>query len=273
MELNGGIARLIQSNLIKMVERNDIKSLQEFKNNSARMQDLMLAMGASDELLEQPAHLAQLEACLKQVIDGMIEGMQNQKNGSGYQIRFDDDNKLKTRIENFSTQDDYELQITKSGYRYRNVKLHSSLGTSSQTVQGSIPQRDIMVFRESERLLEKEEDGRKLLLDDSGFVIEELDASRSTIQERVPGQTSLEKRIKSNSSRISRNGSQINTRAGTVIDWNGDPLNLNDKEEEKSNVYKRALITVARCPASKKYYEEVLSLDVEKMLKKIRTEK
>lgn len=273
MELNGGIARLIQLNLIKMVERNDIKSLQEFRNNSARMQDLMFAMGASDELLEKPAHLAQLEICLKQVIDGMIDGMQNQKLECGYQIKFDDDNNLKTRIESFSTQDDYELQITKTGYRYRNVKLHGSLGTSSQKVQGNLTQRDIMLFRESERLLEKEENGRKLMLDDAGFVIEELDACRSTIQERVLGQTSLEKRIKSNSSRISRNGSQISTRTGTVIDWNGDPLNLNDKEESKSNVYKRALITVARCPSTKKYYEDTLNINVEEMLKNIRTEK
>lgn len=272
MEKKDVVAKLVQSNFINMIEREDIKALQEFKNSPEQIRDLITSMGASKELLEKPAHFEQLEECIKQIVDGVLDAMQDQKFGSKHKVGFDETNKLTAKIENFSTQDDYELEINKFGYRFKNVKLHTRLGSTTRTIQGNIARREIMDFRESDNLLEKEESGSKYLLDEYGFVIEEMDADRTITKENLSGEQSVKKNVRSSGSRISRNGNEVVNRNSGIVRWNGDALHLNERETSKSNLYKRALVTIAQCPSSKKYYEDILKINVEEMQKNARTQ-
>lgn len=263
------IKLLIQSNFINMLKTRDRRAVAEFKNNPNAIINLIIAMGAGKEILESPAHLQMLEEIVGKIINDLEEALENTKADCGYSVGFDEENRLNVKIESFSTQDNYKLSINENGYNLESSYVRSGIGSGKRIVHGDIKQKQILDFEDKESFDEKRNIGKKLLLDDFGFVIDELDGAKITTYTSVPGNYNREKKVSKDGSHISRESANVTTRKSSVIPWNGDALHLNDTEEEKSKVYKRAIITTLKCPNVQKYYEDTLGISLEKMLEGI----
>ena len=78
MEKSEFVKQLIKSAFIETIKRKDIKSLVAYNNNQrVLLRDLMIAIGAENDLLEKPAHLEQLEEVLKRIINELALVLEN----------------------------------------------------------------------------------------------------------------------------------------------------------------------------------------------------
>lgn len=262
--------RLIQSNFINMIRNKDRRAFAEFRNNPIYLRDLLIAMGADEEVLGKPAHLEQLEEVLVEIVDELSESLENQKADIGYEVKFDDQDSLIVRIESFSTQDDYKLRIMKGGYTFENSKIRSGIGNTKRTIQGLVSKKQIMDLKSFDGTSSSKSVGRKLLLDDFGFVVDELDAEKEISYTDTFGTFEREKTTSKRGSHISRDGINVTNRKSSIVQWNGDPLHLNDEKEDEKDTHTRALITTIKCPSVKKYYEDLLGISIDDMLKKLK---
>lgn len=260
------IKLLIQSNFINMLSTKDIRAISEFKNNPNSIRNLIIAMGAGKEILESPAHLQMLEEILGKVVSDLEEALEDKRADCGYSVKFDEQDRLIVEIESFATQDNYRLSISEDSYNFDSSYIRSGMGTGKRIVHGNTKQKQILDFEDRDSFDTKINSGRKLLLDDFGFVIDELDASQTTTYRNVPGSYEREAKISRKGSHISRDAANVKTRKSSIILWNGDALHLNDIEEDKLETYKRAIINTIKCPNVQKYYEDNLGISIEKML-------
>lgn len=250
------LRKLIQANFIGMLKNKDIKSLKEFKNNPRYLRDLLISIGASKELLEKPAHLEQLEELLKEIVEELSESLEKEKAEIGYNVKFDDENTLVVRIETFATQDDYRLKINNNGYFFQNIAKRSRIGSTKRTVQGDLEGKKIIDLKELDTLDSKKDIGKKFILDDSGFSIDETDVEKETEYISV-GSFESEKKVTNKKSNISRKGTNVTNRNSEIVPWNGSALHLNDNTESKTDFYNNVLINIMKCPSSRKYYENM----------------
>lgn len=267
MEKEEFIKRLIQSNFINMIKNKDTRALAEFRNNPKAIQELVIAMGAGEQILESPAHLQMLEEIVKKVVEDLEEALEDTKAGCDYQVGFDEKDRLIAKIESFSTQDKYKLSISENEYNFESSYVRTGMGTGKRIIYGSAEKKQILDFEDQDNFDETINTGRKMLLDDYGFVIDELDAVKTTAYEKIPGSYEREKKVSKSGSHISRDGAKVSTRKSSIVSWNGDALHLNDTEEEKLAVYTNSIVNVIKCPKVQKYYEDTLGISFEKMLK------
>lgn len=256
---------LIQSNFINMLQVKAGRDISEFKNNPNSIRNLIVAMGAGKEILESPAHMQMLEELLVKIVSDLEEAIEDTKADCGYSVKFDEQDRLAVKIESFATQDNYKLSISEDSYNFESSYTRSRIGTGKRIVHGNTKQ--ILDFEDKESFDTKMNTGRKLLLDDLGFVIDELDASQTTIYKSIPGSYDREAKVSRKGSHISREAANVKTRKSSIILWNGDALHLNDIEEDKSETYKRAIINTIKCPNVQKYYEDILGISIDEMLK------
>ena len=260
------IKNLIKSNFIGMLKNRDRRALEEFKSSPNSIRNLIIAMGAENKILESPAHLQMLEEIVGEIAGNLGEALEASREECGYSVEFDEQDKLTVRIETFASQDDFKLSILEDGYNFESSHIYSGIGRRKRIVHGDVNKKQILDFEDKENLDETKNTGKKLLLDDSGFVIDELSATKTTNYKRVLGSTEREKTTSRAGYHISRDGAKVTTSKSSVLDWNADPLHLNDEEVEKAQVYKRAIVTMAKCPKTQKYYEDTLEIDFDKML-------
>lgn len=261
------IKLLIQSNFINMLRTKDRRAISEFKNNPNSIRNLIVAMGAGKEILESPAHLQMLEEILGKIVGDLEEALEDTKADCGYSVKFDEQDRLAVKIESFATQDNYKLSISEDSYNFESSYIRSGMGIGKRIVHGNTKQKQILDFEDKDSFDKKMNVGRKLLLDDFGFVIDELDASQTTTYRSIPGSYEREAKVSKKGSHISRDAANVKTRKSSIILWNGDALHLNDTEEDKSETYKRAIINTIKCPNVQKYYEDNLGISIEEMLK------
>lgn len=256
------IKLLIQSNFVEMLKSKDIRAIKEFKNNPNAVINLIIAMGAGNKILESPAHLQMLEEMIGKILDSLEDALEDTKAGCGYSVGFDNQDRLTVKIESFSTQDDYKLSILENAYTFESAYVYSGIGHGKRIVNGNVDKKQILDFEDKSTFDETKNSGKKLVLDDFGFVIDEIDGVKTTTYKSIPGTYEREKVVSKSGAHISRDGANVTTRKSSILPWGGDALHLNDEEVEKLEVYKRAMITILKCPNAQKYYEDTLGIEI-----------
>ncbi len=260
------IKLLIKSNFMNMLRNKDIRAIEEFRNNPNSIHSLIAAMGGEQEILQSPAHLQMIEELVGEVLGNLEEALTDTKADCGYSVGFDEKDTLTVKIESFATQDNFKLSILKDSYNFESSYVYSGRGSGKKIVYGDTKQKQLLIFEDQDFIDGKTNSGKKLMLDDFGFVIDELDATKATAYKNIPGSYNREKVESKKGSHISRDGANVTTRKSSVLAWNGDALHLNDEEEEKAEVYKRAIRNTVKCPNVQKYYEDTLGISLEKMI-------
>ena len=273
MEKSEFVKQLIKSAFIETIKRKDIKSLVAYNNNPrVLLRDLMIAIGAENDLLEKPAHFEQLEEVLKRIINELALVLENQREEFGYSVKFNPNHELIVKTESFATQKDFRLSISESEYFFEEQYKSSGAFNAEQIkVSGNSSKNEIIYLKVSDSFNCTKEVIKKMVLDDFGFVKEEFKAEKEISRPKRFGNLSeaTATTIK-RKSHISRNEDKIKNGDNSIIKWNGNPLHLNEVEENENSNNKRIMQTVIKCPNSQKYYEDVFGIHI--VLKEIKQE-
>ncbi len=261
---------LVQSNFINMLKSRNLQELKEFKSNPNAMKSLFQAMGASEETISQPAHSQMLEKLVGEMLDGIQEALEDTRANCGCQVQFDKDNNLIVNIESFSTQDKYKLSFTDNEYAFRKNSIRTGSSSEERTVQGK--DKQILDYKESSYYDGKNILGRKLFLDEHGFVTTEKDGIKEKKYKYSSQGFGREENVEIKKVSISRDNKTIINREGKTISWNGDPLNLNEDEESPNQIYLRAVRNIKKCPKVQDYYEQHLGMSFEEILRDLKSE-
>lgn len=114
--------------------------------------------------------------------------------------------------------------------------------------------------------------GRKLFLDEHGFVTTEKDGIKEKKYKYSSQGFGREENVEIKKVSISRDNKTIINREGKTISWNGDPLNLNEDEESPNQIYLRAVRNIKKCPKVQDYYEQHLGMSFEEILRDLKSE-
>jgi len=236
------IKGLIRTNFFGMIERRNIAELEEFRKNLKRCRHFLFAIGASKEMLSIPAHALILEGRLYEMLQDISSAWQG-RDEIDYEIAFNPDDGFKVATESSFSQASYTLKFKASEYDCNIDKRSPARGSLKTMISGKIEKRQIHAIHETGNEIV----GNKIILDENGFAIKEVDAIRIG---EAKYQTSR-KRDKMN----------VVLDDGTIIKWDGDPCLVNDKPGNKKEFKNNALGTILRCPEANAYYKAVTGID------------
>lgn len=277
---------LVWPNFIGMINRNEIASLVEIKNNPKKLLSLLKSLGADENLLLKPAHREELERYLKSAIDNITsalrheEGLEIKRTESGMSLHYEN-----SRFEEKSSLTFEKSDASKSSGEIYKIEVHQNLGTKSRTIQGK--KDSIVELSETEDRCFPVTTTKKSIkrsLDDKGIVIKKTVRTASKCENDFEFKTERFKRTgidievtgededvisKEKTSSGSESSSKKMSRR---LKWNGKPEDINSESSSGKEFVVNMLEIIEKYPETKSYYEEIVGKDAVDLAVKLNRE-
>lgn len=238
------IRNLILVNYIQMFKRKDIAAISDFMNNPKAITSFLRALGASEEMMNMPAHRETLESCLKTIVSSTLSAVQDGE--SGLEVEYLEHG-IKTHTESLMHEEKYTLEFDKGIYTF---DVERNVGEVSKSIMASVEKKGFIASRTQNfpmRALSKNSTTitKYLNLDEAGFVIGE--ATQENDKTKIIKRDGMKNFVDEDKKGIT---------------WNGNPNALNEKSASAKEFQQNMCRTIAKYPETRAYYENFVGKEI-----------